>query len=810
MELLKTMAKKSGTYFPEWVVAGLSQGKLLTWKGLNTAVKDSRMLDRGQTQSAINWITSRDGDNIQLRRGKFLLGTTRRSGGHVSGLNVGTLSNGIQTPVFTSKSSVYFLNQTTNDTAETTTVNLLGTAAANDDTNIFTYNNPAGSYIYITSPNSSIYKVSVAKPANAVDQNNGGTLNSYRFGFAKIDQGRFQGMNKFGKLPSDRDLTGRYIGGIDLLGNYKLINSSDTTYPITMSVPKAVAGVQGVNGFSSGATYYYVVTAVYEDKNNNLFETTQSIQSSGVVVDGSTHKGVSLIWTAIAGAKYYNIYRTTSSGTYTTPALAGSTLTNSDPTLGAFYDNIGSATTGAPPSSAPIPMTIAATIQTGDGTTKTFTGTLVYNNPHSGYSGLSMAAPTGFAIQITDGNERFNDDGNGNLVGSLGGTGTIDYMSGAYSVTFNTAPINGVAITYFSLAESSTYGAILDFIQNSSDTTNSRAQPPFAQGDGGGQAMGMASYQGISYDLHLLRTWNFSETRSSSGSAFQNIPYWSKIGIPYPKAFFETGDGVLYIDNTDAQNPSVSILEIPPSSTNLTVVPVQLSQDLDLSPFAFTKAIVMRWGEYDIMSCMNYTDGIVNTYNSATFIRDIYSGHWNQLDYTPACLAPYYGALLMGDSLSPNCFILFSGFDDDGAPIYNYWDTPYTDLDLQGLKQVDYLHVTGMIQLNQQLQISLSQDYGNYSTVFTIMGNGSYVNTSIQEEIGGATVGSSVIGSGSGGGSVYASPFEIDIPVFTGLFEHISVELEALQIGWIQVDGLSYKGIHWSQRSILPTQSIGE
>ena len=47
------------------------------------------------------------------------------------------------------------------------------------------------------------------------------------------------------------------------------------------------------------------------------------------------------------------------------------------------------------------------------------------------------------SVIITDNTETFTDDGNGVLTGDLGGTGTVNYETGAISVTFNTAPDNG-------------------------------------------------------------------------------------------------------------------------------------------------------------------------------------------------------------------------------------------------------------------------------------------------------------------------------------------------------------------------------
>ena len=68
-------------------------------------------------------------------------------------------------------------------------------------------------------------------------------------------------------------------------------------------------------------------------------------------------------------------------------------------------------------------------------------------------SGITTYAGTLFAfpikpgsLSITNGIETFADNGAGLLIGSLGGTGTINYSTGAWSVTFNTAVVTGVAI----------------------------------------------------------------------------------------------------------------------------------------------------------------------------------------------------------------------------------------------------------------------------------------------------------------------------------------------------------------------------
>lgn len=68
---------------------------------------------------------------------------------------------------------------------------------------------------------------------------------------------------------------------------------------------------------------------------------------------------------------------------------------------------------------------------TGDGTTKTFAHTLT----------AITGVRTAMYLSVTDGTETFIDDRNGNMVGNLGGTGTINYATGAVSVTFNTVSL---------------------------------------------------------------------------------------------------------------------------------------------------------------------------------------------------------------------------------------------------------------------------------------------------------------------------------------------------------------------------------
>jgi len=92
-------------------------------------------------------------------------------------------------------------------------------------------------------------------------------------------------------------------------------------------------------GSMAAGTYYYVVTAT-----NAAGETRCSVQSAGTTLSGGNN-AINLNWTPISGALQYKLYRTTTSGTYTSPALMA-TLD----TVG-YKDVSASSSTGAPPSS---------------------------------------------------------------------------------------------------------------------------------------------------------------------------------------------------------------------------------------------------------------------------------------------------------------------------------------------------------------------------------------------------------------------------------------------------------------------------
>ncbi len=114
------------------------------------------------------------------------------------------------------------------------------------------------------------------------------------------------------------------------------------------------------------------------------------------------------------------------------PVLVGVSLTSND----GIYPVGLLLTRNAADVAKPLQEVSAENLGAGDGAATQFTGTLA--------AALPVEPGT---LSITDGVETFADDGSGRLTGDAGGSGTINYATGAFDVTFNAAPVNAAPVT---------------------------------------------------------------------------------------------------------------------------------------------------------------------------------------------------------------------------------------------------------------------------------------------------------------------------------------------------------------------------
>lgn len=86
-------------------------------------------------------------------------------------------------------------------------LDVLGANADGEDVWFQPYQNLAGSFMYLGSPNSGVYKIPVANPDSIVDQQ----VNNYRFDVFHIGQNRSFAGQRNGTTPGNKDNTGLYL-----------------------------------------------------------------------------------------------------------------------------------------------------------------------------------------------------------------------------------------------------------------------------------------------------------------------------------------------------------------------------------------------------------------------------------------------------------------------------------------------------------------------------------------------------------------------------------------------------------------------
>lgn len=109
----------------------------------------------------------------------------------------------------------------------------------------------------------------------------------------------------------------------------------------------------------------------------------------------------------------------------------------------------------------PLQVVTGEVLDAGDGNTKAFGGVLA--------AALPVQPGT---VVVTDGVEAFADDGCGRLTGDAGGSGTVNYATGAVAVTFNANVVNetDIEVSYVTRVD-----AVLDETVDTAASTSGNA-----------------------------------------------------------------------------------------------------------------------------------------------------------------------------------------------------------------------------------------------------------------------------------------------------------------------------------------------
>jgi hypothetical protein len=406
-------------------------------------------------------------------------------------------------------------------------------------------------------------------------------------------------------------------------------------------------------------------------------------------------------------------------------------------------------------------------IGTGNGALFTFANTLAFKGAGS--------RRTCFSISVTDGVETFTDNRNGVLTGSAGGTGTINYATGAISVTFIVPPLNLQNITANYLWEDSGVKGLSDFSYSS---PRQASEGYFLQQGTGGDLMDIQVFGEVFYCLHKNAAWFVNMPANDLNPT--NKIYRDRIGFTNIRGAVSTGDGIFYIDVTYPEKPSFSLIRF--GETNPEVQPYVLTYNVNLEGYDMSDLAVGEYGNLIIYAMKSSSSAAAND------VMFVYNKDWkslDRLDYNTRVFAEKDGFLWAGDSLSTNVLELFSGFDDNDSKIDNFWTGDISELGVEALKKTKRLYIEGYIGLGQTINVYLSLDKQAFALVGSIDSNGTYVDKTDPVLIGASGIGMKEIGGGGAGTEAFY--YNRELRIRTDRFRTAQVKFEATGIGFASV-----------------------
>lgn len=378
------------------------------------------------------------------------------------------------------------------------------------------------------------------------------------------------------------------------------------------------------------------------------------------------------------------------------------------------------------------------------------------------------------AITITASGEIFTDNYLGILTGTLGGTGTINYTTGAY--TLSNA---GVGTAVYSWEDSSVKG-ITDFTHSA--TRLAGEGDTITQDEGGDAIQNVIIYENKIYSLKSASVYELtiSSTPPYVDLSYDNKVFRKDVGITYWRAVVATGKGVMFMSTSNLSKPQLTILQKNINGDNL--VPVTLANHFDFSGYIWDDCAMTTFDEFVVFSGRTST----STINNRLFIYNLRRDTVDVLPYSATTIISNAGLLYIGDASTYNVYQILTGFDDDNQTIENYWISNDDRYGTENLKKVKKLRFKGLITPGQHLEVYVSYDGDAPTLVGTVRGNGTYVDPTQSYTIGAQGIGTTVIGGETS--TVKGNLYLAELKLATPKFRKRSIKLKAIGLGYVSVN----------------------
>ena len=409
-------------------------------------------------------------------------------------------------------------------------------------------------------------------------------------------------------------------------------------------------------------------------------------------------------------------------------------------------------------------------LASGDGVTVHFSGTLASAGGTKNMFGVSITATGG---------ETFTDNYDGTLTGSAGGTGTINYFTGAWDVTFVTVPANAannIKANY--QYEDSNSGGVTDFRKSA---TRLAAEGFLVPQDEGGDAIQcvLIGPDGAYYSMKKQSAYRFEIDATDLNPV--NEVYRRDIGVPSLRGAVSTGIGIVFINTAKADKPELTILEQNALGDGLNVR--VLFPHFKFSNYTFDDATLDTHERYFVIACKS-----ADTSTNDTILLGDNSAKTVDITRYPArTFAKDAGILYCGSPVTETVYKVYDGYDDTGFAIDNYWISKGELFETNRLKKTRRLRLKGHIDPDQSYEVYVSYDDAGYQLVGTVRGDQTYVDYNEAQELGANVIGSAQIGGDNG---LNSFPYFLELKLKTPKFRKRTIKFVALGIGYVDIEYL--------------------
>lgn len=401
------------------------------------------------------------------------------------------------------------------------------------------------------------------------------------------------------------------------------------------------------------------------------------------------------------------------------------------------------------------------------------------------------ATRTCFAVQITDtsSGEVFTDNYNGTLTGSISGTGTINYTTGAFTITGQ----SGAGTANYQWEDSNALG-VTDFTKSAPRTASQGFV--FRQDIGGDKIQQVVVIDGIYYSLKANSVYSLliaDDDLDATNEVFRN-----NVGIQSRNSAVATSTGILLIDTANQEEPNMRIITRNQLGDNYDMV--EKFQHFKFADFRYDDAFMYAYGNYVFLSCKTLEADA----NDRILVCDATADTVDIVPFSAKSFAQDGTSLYTGDSLSQSVYATFSGFDDLGNVQQNYIISKSDDLgDNTVLKKEKRLVLRGKISTSQNYDVYGIFDNGAETLLGNVSGLATYVDLSNPDTIGGSLIGEDVIG---GSNTILAYPYLVSLKIKTPKFRVRSLKFVANSYGYISIAGQTDWDI-WTYENKIPARS---